>query len=67
MDGRTDGRTDRQTDRQTDRKSLCLTKHDAVKTYGGTEAWFHAVLTSALDGGGEWSVSRPCHFTDGKH
>jgi hypothetical protein len=33
--------------------SLCLTKHHAMKTYGG--------VTSALDGG-EWSASRPNRF-----
>jgi len=32
-----------------------------MKTYWGVEVELHA-LTSAL-GGGEWSASRPCHFT----
>jgi hypothetical protein len=31
-----------------------------MKTYGGS-----GCLTSALDGG-EWSASRPCHFTPGE-
>jgi hypothetical protein len=32
-------------------KSLCLTKHHAMKTYGGVEVQLHAFLTSALHGG----------------
>jgi hypothetical protein len=43
---------------------LCLTRHHAVKAYGGMEIWFH-ILTSALNGGG-WSASRPCRFTLGE-
>jgi hypothetical protein len=42
--------------------SLYLTKHHAMKTYWGVEVYLHAFLTSALDGG-EWSASRPGHFT----
>jgi hypothetical protein len=42
--------------------SLCLTRHHAMKTYSGSEGIVHAFLTSALDGG-EWSASRPSHFT----
>jgi len=30
--------------------------------YGAVEAYLHT-LTSALDGGDEWSASRPRHFT----
>jgi len=44
---------------------LCLTKHHAVKAYGGMEVWLHVFLTSALDGD-EWSASRPSRFTPGK-
>jgi len=36
-----------------------------MKTYGGVEIQLHAFLTSALDGG-EWSASRPGHFTPGE-
>jgi len=43
---------------------LCLTKHHAMKTYGGVELQIHAFITSALDGG-EWSASRPGRFTPG--
>jgi hypothetical protein len=41
--------------------SLCSMKHYAMKTWasGGIARPF---LTLALDGG-EWSASRPCHFT----
>jgi len=47
-------------------KSLGLTKHHDMKTYGGSEVWFHAFLTLvALDGGG-WLVSHICHFTAGE-
>jgi hypothetical protein len=38
--------------------SVSLTKHSAIRTYGGVEVWLHTFLTSALDGG-EWSASRP--------
>jgi hypothetical protein len=34
----------------------------AIKTYVRVEVQLHAFLTSALDGG-EWSASRPGHFT----
>jgi len=30
--------------------SLCLTTHNAMKTYWGEEVQLHAFLTSALDG-----------------
>jgi hypothetical protein len=54
--------------------SLCLTKHDALKTYPwlkhhatktywGLELQLHTFLTSALDCG-EWSASRPCYPLD---
>jgi hypothetical protein len=33
-----------------------------MKVYGGVEVLRHIFLTSAL-AGGEWSASRPCHFT----
>jgi len=33
-----------------------------MKTYGGKDVDFHALLTSALDGG-ERSATRPGHFT----
>jgi hypothetical protein len=36
-----------------------------MKTYGGVDVYIHIFLTSALVGG-EWSASRPCHFTPGK-
>jgi hypothetical protein len=36
---------------------LCLTKHHAMTMYGGLEVWFHAFLTSALDGV-KWSGKR---------
>jgi hypothetical protein len=42
--------------------SLCLTKHHAMKTYWGVEAYLHAFLTQALDGS-EWSASSPGSFT----
>jgi hypothetical protein len=45
--------------------SLCLTKHHAVKMYGGVEVQIHVFLTSVLDGG-KWSVSRPRRFTPGE-
>jgi hypothetical protein len=46
-------------------KSLCLTKHHAMKTYGEVEVWLHTFLTSALVEG-EWSASRPTRFTPGE-
>jgi hypothetical protein len=36
-----------------------------MKTYGGVEVQLNAFLTKVLDGG-EWSASRPRHFTPGK-
>jgi hypothetical protein len=33
-----------------------------MKVYGGVEVYVHVFLTSALLGG-EWSASRPGHFT----
>jgi hypothetical protein len=33
-----------------------------MKAYGGVDVWIHILLSSALVGG-EWSASRPCHFT----
>jgi hypothetical protein len=30
--------------------SLCLTKHYAMKAYGGVDIWIHIILTSALAG-----------------
>jgi hypothetical protein len=45
--------------------SLYLTKHQAVKTYGGMEVYLHEFLTSALEGG-EWLVSRTTRFTPGE-
>jgi hypothetical protein len=42
--------------------SLCLTKHHAVKTYGGVEVQLDAFVTLVLDRS-EWSASRLGHFT----
>jgi hypothetical protein len=36
-----------------------------MKAYGGVDVYIHIFLTSTLVGG-EWSVSRPCHFTPGE-
>jgi hypothetical protein len=33
-----------------------------MKAYRGVEVEIHVFFTSVLDGG-EWSASRPCHFT----
>jgi hypothetical protein len=33
-----------------------------MQAYGGVGVYIHIFLTSAL-AGGEWSASRPCHFT----
>jgi hypothetical protein len=33
--------------------SLCLTKHYAIKMYGGVGVQIHVILTSALDGNGQ--------------
>jgi hypothetical protein len=41
---------------------LYSTQYHDMKIYGGTEAWVHAFLTLALEGG-EWSVSLPGYFT----
>jgi hypothetical protein len=35
-----------------------------MKTYGGVDVLIHVLLTSELVGG-EWSASRPGHFTPG--
>jgi hypothetical protein len=45
--------------------SLFLTKHHAMKTYGGVGVLLHAFITSALDGC-EWPTSRPGRFTPGE-
>jgi len=45
--------------------SLCLIKYNAMKTYVGVEVRLHVFLTLVLYGG-EWSASRPHHFTPGK-
>jgi hypothetical protein len=37
----------------------------SMKAYGGVDVQIHVFLTSALTGG-EWSASRPGHFTPGK-
>jgi len=37
-----------------------------MNMYWGLEVYPHAFLTSALDVG-EWSASRPGHFTPGTH
>jgi hypothetical protein len=42
--------------------SLCLYYYDAMKTYGGVEVQFPALLTTELHGD-EWSASRPDRFT----
>jgi hypothetical protein len=44
---------------------MYLIKHHTMKTYERLEVQFHAVLTSALDGG-EWSASHPIYFIPGK-
>jgi hypothetical protein len=43
---------------------LCLTKHYAMKAYGGMD-YIHVFLTSALVGH-EWPAPRPCRFTVGE-
>jgi hypothetical protein len=43
---------------------LCLTKHNAMKTYLGVELQRHAFLTSTPDGG-DLSASWPSRFTVG--
>jgi hypothetical protein len=40
---------------------LCLTKHYAMKIYGGVDVKIHVFLTLALVGG-EWLASCPCRF-----
>jgi hypothetical protein len=45
--------------------SVCLTKHHAMRTYGGVEVYFHAFLLSTLDRR-QWSASRPGCFTYGE-
>jgi hypothetical protein len=42
----------------------CLTKHQAMKMYGGSGGIALCILTSALDRV-EWSASRPGSFTPG--
>jgi hypothetical protein len=42
--------------------SVCLTKHYAIKAYGGLGVYIHVFLTSALVGR-EWSASLPLRFT----
>jgi hypothetical protein len=44
---------------------MCLTKHYAMKKYGGVGVYIHIFLTSALVGG-EWSATRPGRFTPGE-
>jgi hypothetical protein len=46
--------------------SVYLIKHHIMKTYGTVETEIHALSASAMDGG-DWSVSRPGHFTLGTH
>jgi hypothetical protein len=36
-----------------------------MKAYGGVDVWIRIFLTRAL-AGGEWSASRPGHFTPGE-
>jgi hypothetical protein len=45
--------------------TLCLTKHYAMKTYGGVDVYIHVFLTLAQVGD-EWSASCLCRFTSGK-
>jgi hypothetical protein len=45
--------------------SLCLSKHYAMKTYGGVDVKNHVFLTSEIVGG-EWSTSCPGCFTPGE-
>jgi hypothetical protein len=45
--------------------SLCLIKHHESKMDRGVEAWLHALLTSALNGG-EWSAPRSGRLTPGQ-
>jgi hypothetical protein len=45
--------------------SLCLMKHQVMKTYGGVDVYLHTFLTLALDGS-EWSVSRSGRITTGE-
>jgi hypothetical protein len=40
-------------------------KNDAMKAYGGVNVQIQIFLTSA-EVGGEWSVSRPSHFSPGE-
>jgi hypothetical protein len=43
---------------------LCLTKHNAMKTYAGIEVQLREFLTLVLDRV-EWSASRPGRFIPG--
>lgn len=45
--------------------SMYLIKHHTMKKYGRVEVYLHKSLFLALEGG-DWSASRPNHFTSGK-
>jgi hypothetical protein len=44
---------------------MFLSKHSAIKMYGGVEVQLHVFLTLVLDED-EWSASHPSHFTPGE-